>query len=39
MRTAVRRVATVLASTATLLAAFTAEAAAIGTDLGGGVPL
>ncbi len=39
MRPAVRRVATVLASTATLVAAFTAEAAAIGIDLGGGLTL
>ncbi|CAL9498562.1 hypothetical protein SUDANB140_03399 [Streptomyces sp. enrichment culture] len=39
MRTAVRRLATVLASTAALVAAFTAEAAAIGIDLGGGVTL
>lgn len=34
---AVRRVAVVLASTAVLLGAFAAEAAAVGIDLGGGV--
>ncbi|EFE68756.1 hypothetical protein DKG34_09385 [Streptomyces sp. NWU49] len=34
---AVRRAAAVLASTVVLLGAFTAEAAAIGIDLGGGV--
>lgn len=39
MRTAVRRVATVLTSTAALIAAFAAEAAAVGIDLGGGVTL
>ncbi|GGQ08876.1 hypothetical protein GCM10010279_15560 [Streptomyces mutabilis] len=36
---AVRRVATVLTSTATLIAAFAAEAAAVGIDLGGGLTL
>ncbi|AXL90102.1 hypothetical protein C4J65_18775 [Streptomyces sp. CB09001] len=39
MRTAVRRLATVLAATATLVAAFTAQAAAVGIDLGGGLTL
>jgi hypothetical protein len=39
MRTAVRRVTTVLTSAAALLAAFAAEAAAVGIDLGGGVTL
>ncbi|MDQ0775496.1 hypothetical protein QF026_003962 [Streptomyces aurantiacus] len=34
-----RRVATVLISTAALLGAFAAEAAAIGIDLGGGLTL
>lgn len=36
---AVRRVATVLTSTAAMIAAFAAEAAAVGIDLGGGVVL
>jgi hypothetical protein len=36
---AVRRVAAVLTSTAVLLGAFAAEAAAVGIDLGGGVTL
>ncbi len=39
MRTAVRRVATVLTSATALVAAFAAEAAAVGIDLGGGLTL
>ncbi|GAA2599250.1 hypothetical protein GCM10010424_56780 [Streptomyces lienomycini] len=39
MRTAVRRAVTVLTSTAALVAAFAAEAAAVGIDLGGGLTL